>query len=128
MEHTLREIASAVGTPLVIDTATSKRIFGHYARVLVDMDFSKKLFHEIMVKREGFSFCVAVAYEWLPNFCTHCQNLGHDVTTFRWLYPKKENIVNKEKVFKGKSQNLAKKFNCVAIQENPSGVGSSKDF
>jgi hypothetical protein len=117
MEHTLRELTSVVGTPLVIDT-----------RVLVDMDFSKKLFHEIMVKREGFSFCVEVAYEWLPNFCTHCQNLGHDVTTCRWLYPRKENIVNKEKVVKGKSQIPAKKFDWVPIQDNPSGVGSSKAF
>jgi len=40
MERTLWEIASSVGTPLVIDNATSKRIFGHYARLLVDMDFS----------------------------------------------------------------------------------------
>jgi hypothetical protein len=57
MECTLREIASAVGTPLVIDTPTSKRNFGHYVRVLVDMDFSKKLFHEIMVERDDFSLC-----------------------------------------------------------------------
>ncbi|KEH15448.1 DUF4283 domain protein, partial [Medicago truncatula] len=46
MDRTLREIASAVGTPLLIDNATTKRIFGHYARILVDMDFSRKLFHE----------------------------------------------------------------------------------
>jgi hypothetical protein len=65
MERILQEIASAVGTPLVIDTATSERIFGHYARVLVDRDFSK-LFHEIMVEKEGFSFCVEV------DFCSHC--------------------------------------------------------
>jgi len=63
MEQTLLEIASAVGTPLLIDNATSKHIFGHYARVLVDMDFSKKLYHEIVVEREGFPFCVEVAYE-----------------------------------------------------------------
>lgn len=30
MERTLREIASAVGTPLLIDKATTKRLFGHY--------------------------------------------------------------------------------------------------
>jgi hypothetical protein len=87
MERTLREISSAVGTLLVIDNAMSKRIFGHFARVLVDMDFSKKLFHDIMVEREGFSFGVEVAYELLPDFCSQCQNLGHDVTNCRWLYP-----------------------------------------
>jgi len=52
MEQTLWEIASALGTPLVIDNATSKRLFGHYARILVDMDFSRKIFHEIVVERE----------------------------------------------------------------------------
>jgi len=31
MDRTLREIASAVGTHLLIDNATSNRLFGHYA-------------------------------------------------------------------------------------------------
>ena len=43
MERTLCEMASAVGTPLLIDNATTKHIFEHYARILVDMDFSRKL-------------------------------------------------------------------------------------
>lgn len=51
MEQTLREIASAVGTPLVLDNATLKRLFGHYARILVDIDFSKRIFHKIIVER-----------------------------------------------------------------------------
>jgi len=63
MDRTLCEIASAIGTPLLIDNATSKRIFGHYARILVDMDLSCKLFHEITVEREGYAFNVEVAYE-----------------------------------------------------------------
>ena len=72
MDRTLREIASAVGTPLIIDNATTKRLYGHYARILVDMDFSRKMFHEITVEREGYSFNVEVAYDWLPDFCSHC--------------------------------------------------------
>jgi len=31
MERTIQEIASAFGTPLFIDNATTKRLFGHYA-------------------------------------------------------------------------------------------------
>jgi len=85
MERTLHEIASAVGTTLLIDNATSKRLLGHYARILVDMDFSRKLFHEIVVEREGYAFTVEVVYEWLPDFCSHCQNIGHDVTACRCL-------------------------------------------
>jgi len=57
------EIASAVGTPLVLDNATLKRLFGHYACILVDIDFSKRIFHEIIVEREGASYLVEVVYE-----------------------------------------------------------------
>jgi len=63
MDRTLGEIACDVGTPFLIDNATSKRIYGHYARILVDMDFSCKLFHEITVEKEGYAFNVEVAYE-----------------------------------------------------------------
>jgi len=73
----------ALGTPLVIDNVTSKRLYDHYARILVDMDLSKKLFYEILVEREGFSFSIEVVYEWMPEFCTHCQNLGYNVTSCR---------------------------------------------
>ena len=45
MDHTLREIARAIGTPVLIDSATQNRVFGHYARVLVDMDLSKQIFN-----------------------------------------------------------------------------------
>ena len=62
-ECTLREIASVVGTPLVLDNATLKRLFGHYARILVDIDFSKKIFNEILIEREGGSYPVEVVYE-----------------------------------------------------------------
>jgi len=88
MNRTLREIASVVGTPLLIDNATTKRIIGHYARILVDMDFSRKIYHEITVAREVYAFNIEVVYEWLPDFCTHSQNIGHDVFACRWLFPR----------------------------------------
>jgi len=47
MDTSLREIASVVETPLLIDNAMSKHLYGHYACILVDMYFSRKLFHEI---------------------------------------------------------------------------------
>jgi len=70
MDRTLREIDSALGTPLLIDNATTKLIHGHYARILVDMDFSWNFFHEITVEMKG-----QVAYEWLPDFCMLEQNV-----------------------------------------------------
>jgi len=60
LERTLMEIFGAIGTPLIIDVATQKRTFGHYARVLVDIDFSCWLFYEITVEREGYAFPVEV--------------------------------------------------------------------
>lgn len=77
--YILFEITGAIGTPLIIDAATQKRTFGHYAQVLVDIDISRRLIYEFMVEREGFAFPVEVDYEWLPDFCSHCKNpLGID--------------------------------------------------
>jgi hypothetical protein len=56
------EISVAIGTPLSIDVATQKHTFGHYTRVLVDINFSRRLFYEIMVEREGFAFPDEVEY------------------------------------------------------------------
>jgi len=44
LERTLLEIAGAIGTPLIIDAITQKHAFGHYARVLVDINLSRRLF------------------------------------------------------------------------------------
>jgi len=130
MERTLREIASAVGTPLIIDNATTKRVFGHYARILVDMDFTRKLFHEIVVEKEGYSFPVKVVYERMPDYCTHCQTIGHDVSACRWLFPRKDKVGNaaKEIVGQGKKPVQAKRSEWVPLKENPSGIGSSRAF
>nr|ABD32369.2 hypothetical protein MtrDRAFT_AC149801g27v2 [Medicago truncatula] len=53
---TLKEIASAVGTPIDIDGPTRNRTFGHYARILVDTDLSKKAYDEILVEHDDFAF------------------------------------------------------------------------
>ena len=126
MEQTLREITSVVGAPLLIDNATSKRLFGHYARILVDMDFSRKIFHEIVVEREGYAFTVEVAYEWLLDLCSHYRNLGHDVTVCRRLYPLTE--TPKEHIAQGKKQVPEKKVTWLPVKDNPSGIGSSLAF
>jgi len=67
---------------------------------------------------------VEVAYEWLPYFCTHCQNLGHDVTQCRWLYPRKNELVTKETGGKGKAEVPTKKLLWVPTKD----IGSSKAF
>jgi hypothetical protein len=86
-ERTLKEIATAVGTPISIDGPTRNRAFGHYARILVDIDLSERVYDEILVEREGFAFKVEVQYERRPLFCHHCYVIGHNVTNCKWLNP-----------------------------------------
>lgn len=78
-KKTLMEIASGLGTPLIIDDTTLNRRFGLYARVLVDVDLSEQLFESIIVEREGHALSVMVQYERQPSFCTHCKMSGHEV-------------------------------------------------
>ena len=128
MERTLYEIAGAVGTLLLIDHVTKNCLFGHYARILVDLDLSKDIFYEEMVEREGFAFPVVIEYERLPEFCTHCKSIGHHVTSCRWLHPWKTDK-NEDPVDNGKKPlNSQKQKHEWKPKDNPDGVGSSKDF
>lgn len=86
-ERTLKEIANAIGTPIDLDGPTCSRAFGHYTRILVDIDLSKRVFDEILVEREGYAFKVEVQYERRPLFGHHCYVIGHNVTTCKWLHP-----------------------------------------
>jgi len=73
------EIANGVGTPLLIDEVTKKRAFSHYARILVDVDLSKRIFEEVMVERKGYVFYVTVVYERILESCSNCYIIGHYV-------------------------------------------------
>jgi len=66
---------------LTIDEATLNRRFGLFARVLVDVDLSEKLFESVIVEREGHALSIVVQYEKHPLFCAHCRNLGHSIHT-----------------------------------------------
>ncbi|XP_058783409.1 uncharacterized protein LOC131658092 [Vicia villosa] len=76
-------IASSIGTPICIDSASSKsafeRPFGHIVRVLVDLDMTKDLSYKILVERTGFAFFVDIEYEKLPDFCSFCTCIGHSI-------------------------------------------------
>lgn len=74
----LFEIASGIGTPLSLDEATKSKIFGHYARILVDVGLCNQLPNEIMVERNEYAFYVNIVYEKLPLFCDFCKSIGHN--------------------------------------------------
>jgi hypothetical protein len=86
LERTLKEIASVVGTPIDLDGPTHNRSFGHYARILVDINLSKRTFGKILVERECFAFKVEVQYEWRPLFCHHCYVIRHNVTNCKLMH------------------------------------------
>ncbi|MCI13537.1 hypothetical protein A2U01_0034655, partial [Trifolium medium] len=82
-------IASSIGTPICIDAIAAKsmfdRTFGHYARVLVDLDLSQTLRYKVLVERKGFAFYVEMDYENLPPFCNHCNMVGHYLESCKWV-------------------------------------------
>jgi hypothetical protein len=121
-QRTLFEIASAIGTPLSLDESTINRTFGHYARVLVDMDLSRLVFDEVMVEREGFAFKIQVVYERLPEFCSHCQIIGHNIHACKWLQPDvtthlEHNNKQHEKTSKAIKQEYVAKANASYVAE-----------
>ncbi|XP_058747032.1 uncharacterized protein LOC131620024 [Vicia villosa] len=56
-----------------------ERAFGHYVRVLVDIDLAKELSYKILVERVGFAFFVDIEYEKLPIYCNFCKFIGHSL-------------------------------------------------
>lgn len=84
------EIVGWVGTRLMLYKATRNRSFGRYIRVLVDIDFSQRLYDETMVKWEGYAFYTEMVYEKLPNYCVHCKAIGHAINYFHKLIPKND--------------------------------------
>lgn len=78
-----------IGNPLIIDVATKQYVFGHYARVLVDLDFSRRVFDEIIVEEMDFLSNWQLIMNGSPDYCTHCRMIGHDVMVCHWLIPTK---------------------------------------
>lgn len=83
----LFEIAKGIGTSISLDDGTKNRVFGDFARILVNVDLSGRLNDEIMVERNGFAFYVGVEYEKLPYFYSHCQTIGHSLSVCKKKSP-----------------------------------------
>ena len=75
----LKNIARGVGIPLKIDQNTLEGKFGHYARILVDIDLSKELTDSLMIERLGHKFFISVEFENIPAFCRNCSMVGHSL-------------------------------------------------
>jgi len=56
-----------------------EQTFGHFARVLVDMDVSQEPRYKVLVERKNYAFFVEFEFENMPDFCTYCKKVGHYV-------------------------------------------------
>nr|KYP36389.1 hypothetical protein KK1_042495 [Cajanus cajan] len=65
-------IASTVGTPISLDKATLDRKYGHFARVLIEIDLADKIPMQLLVEREGYAFFVFFEFDRMPMFCSIC--------------------------------------------------------
>jgi hypothetical protein len=77
-----------------------------------------------LVERKGVSFKLATGYAWMPDFCSHCQIISHDVTAYRWITLKQA----LEKLDCGKKSTPKRTIQKFVEKENPDGIGSSKAF
>jgi hypothetical protein len=114
-------IASSVGTPICTDSNTGKpmleRTFGHFARVLVDIDLTTELKYKVLVERKGFAMFVELDYEKIPEYCTTCRMVGHNEGKCRMITrnDKEEHVVHLSKEGnKGKEKVIYKEKDPVA--------------
>lgn len=76
--QTLFEIAMGVGTPVKLDPKTANMSVGLYARILIDVDFSRPLLQQLRISRfNGDSTIVGLEYESQPLVCSICGLIGH---------------------------------------------------
>nr|KYP56016.1 hypothetical protein KK1_002243 [Cajanus cajan] len=78
----LFSIVSRIGVPISIDTTTLNLLYGHFARVLVEINLEDYIPDQILVEREKY-FLVSLSFENLPEFCFSCGSIGHVAATCR---------------------------------------------
>lgn len=75
----LSRIASAVGVPLYADECIAKQTRISYARMLIEVNVTKPLVREILLKDpSGRELIQVVNYEWAPAYCNKYMCIGHD--------------------------------------------------
>ncbi|KAL0336700.1 UNVERIFIED_CONTAM: hypothetical protein Sradi_4881900 [Sesamum radiatum] len=76
--NALGKIDSRLGTPIAMDSLTMKMERVSYARILVEVDASKKLVDHIeFILPNGVIRKQPIVYEYTPKFCSTCNRFGH---------------------------------------------------
>lgn len=77
-------IASSIGTPIYSDMAYTRplidRSFGHFVRVLVDMDVTKEIRYKILVEKQGYALNMRISL----NFALFCNKTNHYLDNFKF--------------------------------------------
>ncbi|KAL0918751.1 hypothetical protein M5K25_010782 [Dendrobium thyrsiflorum] len=86
----------SIGRPLQTDHATASKTRPSVARILVEVDITKKHAKEVWVGSKSFGYLQKVEFEKVPDFFSHCKIHGHDVTDCFILHPNKK--INSSKI------------------------------
>ncbi|KAG0496715.1 hypothetical protein HPP92_001406 [Vanilla planifolia] len=74
-------MASAIGSPLKVDTATAAVSRPHVAKVCVELDVTKVLPRRIRISAQSGvatgGFWQTISYDNLPKYCSQCLTIGH---------------------------------------------------
>ncbi|KAF3452091.1 hypothetical protein FNV43_RR08187 [Rhamnella rubrinervis] len=73
----LSNLACGVGVLLKFDHSTLLGDFGHFARILVDVDMASFLSDMLTLGVHGYCHEICMVYEKLPAYCTTCNNIGY---------------------------------------------------
>ncbi|KAK6125699.1 hypothetical protein DH2020_040565 [Rehmannia glutinosa] len=72
-------IGRIIGTPLQVDSLTATRSRLSMARVCVELDLLKEKVEEIILEFDDTSHAQKIIYERIPDYCTHCEHIGHSI-------------------------------------------------
>ncbi|PKU81364.1 hypothetical protein MA16_Dca017402 [Dendrobium catenatum] len=130
-------LASILGRPLQTDQATASVSHPSVARILVEVDISKKFPNEIWLGSELNGYFQKVEFENFPIFCMHCKMHGHNMNDCFKLHPNlkkpkeqiKPSLLQEVNTIKGCNQDMLEGFGKEVV-ELPTVQGGiiSSDF
>ncbi|XP_059314189.1 uncharacterized protein LOC132064994 [Lycium ferocissimum] len=88
----LRRIVDPIGALIITDKATLSKTRPTTAKVKVEIDLTRPLRHEVMIKTNdstGKEVIIPqrIKYETIPEYCNHCKIQGHCENKCRILHP-----------------------------------------
>ncbi|XP_048502910.1 uncharacterized protein LOC125498699 [Beta vulgaris subsp. vulgaris] len=77
-EKCLAKFVSPIGNFVKVDAATAKREKLQYARVMIEVKIDQEFPDQLsFVNKKGIEVVIEVNYEWKPEKCFKCKQLGH---------------------------------------------------